>query len=430
MAPRPLTGAHGSTSRSRRASSAQCPPSLTLAPVRASPRGRRDESAPPREGPDDTDASFPTLSADEIGSVLRFVGADDLARLARVSREFHACARAAAPEVWVGIDAELRELLCQFIPGEDRWYMAIQRVCSLRNTPSESGVEDPDEHMDRIIVAFEEAADGIVRIANRVREILWTQAAPLACLLPDARLPVLFATAALRLLHNPWRTAGVVELWSRYCPDEPGLVFPSPEGVAWQAAKDASRISLGLLQQAELEASAEFAQSLAPDRARLFLRYRHGVTNGDEFLTNAALVTVMDQRLGGGLGEEWHRYVREIIAWDHLETRASREGALGSSVVAPSQFPEQIITSNRLIRSWMTEYCYARRSYWDPLDWLPVTVCPFCCDCFHSPGFFGTTVFHHMYDVHKLLSRVLLPESEGAAADDATTRLERLSVDE
>jgi len=359
------------------------------------------------------DAVIPTLYADAIGCVLRFVGAEDLARLARVSRDFAASARAVAPEIWRGVDAELRELLCQLALEEVRIKGIEGEVSWLQTMGSEAGgEEDPDVQMDQFMVSFEEAADSIVRITYRVRAVLWTQATPLACLLLNARPLVLFATAALRLLHNPWLTARMSDLtgWSRYCYGDVDAVFPSPDGVAWQAAKDASRLSLGLLQQAGLEAAEEFALTLAPEAARLFLRYNKRVhpprawVNSDRLLTNTALMHVMGLRLGlEGVAASLN-----FIRWAHLKHRASREGALLASVETKEHFPEAY--SDKAAAAWAEEYCIAERWYRES-DY-PRHDCPFCCDYFHTPSMDGMdeidSFIRHVHGAHSMVPRVLL----------------------
>ena len=164
----------------------------------------------------------------------------------------------------------------------------------------------------------------MVFYAECAREILVTQASPLACLLFDARALTLFATGALRLLRNPWRAELETLHTALYADDRDGPTNYVADGDAFHEILSSSRISECLLVQARLQTSAEFAQSLAPQRKLLFMKFADGGSYGDLLLTTTAMVHATGRRLGlDGMASNL-----DFIRWDHLEDMAGKEVAM------------------------------------------------------------------------------------------------------
>ena len=215
------------------------------------------------------------LCVDEIGHVLHFLDVDELPRAARVSTMFSVAACALATEIWHHVRVDLLAALSLVVPTDVRLQGIVEQLARLQFTPFPAEIDfDSPEHWVDYERAYEEAADDVVFYAERAHEIVVTQASPLACLLFDARTLTLFATGALRLLRNPWRTAAWETIHRLTHPDEPTKYVA--DGDAFQETVNRSRISEGLLEHARLEASAEFAQSLAPQRKLQFLKFLDG----------------------------------------------------------------------------------------------------------------------------------------------------------
>jgi hypothetical protein len=161
------------------------------------------------------------LSADELTHVLGLMSveddlADHLRQVALVSRAFCTSARAVASTIWNGDGAELHDLLLSLARADARLQGIDAQIFQLQRSEHNGEIEtDPAFHaVSDLEGSYSEAADEVVAAAQRVGDGVWF-APPLACLLHDARLLVLFATGALRLLRNPWSAANLKQLGLR-----------------------------------------------------------------------------------------------------------------------------------------------------------------------------------------------------------------------